>query len=130
MTSKYYTPEIEEFHIGFRFSIEVTEGLWLNLVYDEYNTINDVLENTDWKPFTIKEKLSEGKVRIKYLDREDIEILGFEFDGEAIYKKLDVTLFMRGSEISIYDHSRDYSIFKGTIKNKSELVKLLKQLDI
>jgi hypothetical protein len=82
--------------------------------------------------------------RVKYLDREDIESLGWEYketsDGGFDYywdihtMKHSILYSERAKRmvITLWDRSRleDHTVFVGTIKNKSELKKLLKQLGI
>ena len=126
--SKYYTPEIEEFHVGFEYeTLELRE--WLKskiLIGHNIAYIEDM----------------RVKTRVKYLDREDIESLGFKRD------------LMRGNNVFSKSHPKNKSIIttlrtyfemdKGRVtlssnarmfididlKNKSELKKLLKQLGI
>lgn len=83
----------------------------------------------------------------KYLDKEDIESLGLGYDNNAepipardyphaliptAYAKEDWMLYHyeHDSVIWIENYKKDSFYFKGTIKNKSELKKLLKQLNI
>ena len=130
---KYYTPELEEFHIGFEYE-------WLN-------ENNEWIKETSPTEITIKDfnKQTYG-LRVKYLNKEDIESLGWfhkyddfsfgEFikskNGEVDYhltfdyenKNLIIGLY-NNEDTEFYDN-----IFIGTIKNKSELIKLLKQLKI
>lgn len=143
MSDKYYTPTIEEFHIGFEFEVLVySEKEWAKSIY---SYPNDAVFCKD----------SEGNIwtnesiRVKCLDREDIESLGWEERSKNYYiKKLPpsypyhlyaVLDFRWGFyDISIdvirsyeyRDHDDDQRIFRGVIKNKSELIKLLNQLNI
>lgn len=81
---KYYTPQIEEFHIGFRYEIYIPGS------------------NKDYKKETYSIKtpldlqklygnnLEDGWVRTKYLDQKDIEELGWKLvdDREKHIKEL------------------------------------------
>jgi hypothetical protein len=61
----YYIPEIEEFHVGFIF--EVYRGQWeQRRVWPSTFSINGAIEEIQVK-----------SVRVKYLDRKDIESFGF-----------------------------------------------------
>jgi hypothetical protein len=147
-TNKYYTPTIEEFHVGFRFEV-LNNGIWdwQNMNASRLQEINfdDNLNNM-------------SKYRVKYLDKSDIESLGFNIKSEshpwfkavnnsgpdAMYfnkfiDKMELILFysieINKLEIHIQvpcnkDYTTYQSIFIGTIKNKSELIKLLKMLNI
>ena len=140
--SEYYTPEIEEFHVGFEYE-------WLN-------------ENNDWvKEDTPIEITKEGfeeqtyGLRVKYLDREDIESLGFTdykhsaYDWYKFSKTIECPIanynycgarllhdrstsgiIIMGYEyqFELDEDKNAVNLFRGIIKNKSELVKLLKQL--
>ena len=125
MVDKYYTPEIEEFHVGFECEF-FEKGKWSPIgVYDidfEYDT----------------KLLKEKRFRVKHLDREDIESLGFKQD----HNHNDVRFgYTNGStriqhtphknSIIIYQWGRESDTVSGiAIKNKSELKRLLKQLNI
>ena len=127
---KYYTPEIEEFHIGFEY---------------EYEDINESGSTTSWYKTVVKEnecyiidqhlKYSDDlNLRVKYLDKEDIESLGFKFKTD-LYVKDNLTLQVHKDSITIkyYDNFNNEwrtRVEQIVIKNKSELVKLLKQLQI
>jgi hypothetical protein len=132
MENKYYTPEIEEFHVGFEYEGEsYISGRWIKHTLSEGDHL-DI------------EKIYKT-ARVKYLDREDIESLGFEeletmLSNPPIYrygnKDTGVTLNLRNQKVGITIPERERAvggyrtIFEGTIKNKSELKKLLKQLGI
>jgi hypothetical protein len=136
----YYTPTIEEFYVGFEFELKD---------YLEYQIDKDVhVLNRGWDKqvvtfdFFTKNKLMPyflESTRVKYLDQSDIESLGW-VDGERygvsglvfnygdkndnwqIYTQYDTQFYAIYSITGI--------IFQGFIKNKSELKKLMQQLDI
>lgn len=133
MENKYYTPEIEEFHVGFECEfIGDRRTNWIKCVIDWMN-INFI---------TTFRELAENKYRVKYLDREDIEELGFEYAGENSNNPNALYYFGKHSiihnkinnrcVITMWDENRpaDYAAFVGAIKNKSELKKLMVQLGI
>lgn len=132
--SKYYTPEIEEFHVGFE--------------YEEFHFIG---EKEWWEPKTFSEPLMYGTtlstsierkaIRVKTLDREDIESLGFELlkedvNGKAFIHKdnNELQIWWSINDIIDIDNGQTYedciTYFKGTIKNKSELKRILKQIGV
>ena len=146
--NKYYTPSIEEFHVGFEHE-RMNGDRWEKDVLvagDMYGTIAKGYENEF-------EEIDKGMrdVRVKYLDQEDVESLGFKllknYSVEQEYQS-------RITDDSWYelnvDDKEEYPclvsiecwvnitkstsnrdvMFTGTIKNKSELKKLLKQLGI
>lgn len=127
---KYYTPKIEEFHIGFEY---------------------EIFDNNEWKKIKILPHYIGGdlridvpnlghhdvpyKPRVKYLDKEDIESLGFKETKTKNFFELDnkkesyLSWYPEVNRVEIGDNECSGG-FSGIIKNKSELVKLLKQLEI
>ena len=97
------------------------------------------------------DSLDDGYIRVKYLDKSDIESLGFIYNNN--YSDLPELGFINESKLEslniqylLYYNpldnltrierivncgtgNEDY-LFYGIIKNKSELIKLLKQLNI
>lgn len=141
---KYYTPIIDEFHVGFEYE-RCDNG---------YNYFRDIYPNN------VDQNKLENYItyfRVKYLDVEDIESFGFthttslkgyqeNFRIEKLFRRLneehddtmwqnvflqyapDIHRIIIRNEIS--DGSEDETFFEGVIKNKSELKKLLIQLNI
>ena len=127
MENKYYSPKIEELHIGFECEIDQSE-INKNFKWCEY------VIGTDYETITIARAVSEvnkNGIRVKYLDRQDIESFGFKLfenmPSRFHYNKyeLDVDYL----NVIRIEYDCNY-IFKGKIKNKSELKKLLIQLEI
>lgn len=162
---KYYQPEIEEFHVGFEyehFCDISTSGDWgsrcqwvkkivrdygqarvewekstdVDFIYPSIPTTgryyNNGLPKENW---TLKDK-----IRVKSLDREDIESFGFKL---WTYKgnELGFMLNHEGKEGSTWIHRiegkikisttfPDITLYLGKIKNKSELKRVLQQLEI
>ena len=134
---KYYTPEIEEFYIGFEY---------------EYEDINESGSTTSWYKTVIKEnecyiidqhlKYSDDlNLRVKYLSKEDIESLGWKGqESNSVYFTKDNYRLVHwitsdGRDINIFEKydggtQEECLIRKAKVKNKSELIKLLKQLNI
>ena len=143
--NKYYTPEIKEFHVGFEFEymsvetngwVSIDKDMWLRPKgAEETHLLRSVNE---WDRCIKHADLT--KVRVKYLDREDIESLGWIYilDEVNYYKLNNFKLYYFGNtfiSIDKTDHSKynyvaAYQYFRGTIKNKSELIKLMKQLNV
>ena len=130
--NKYYTPDIEEFHSGFEYEI-------LTLKLKDNKTIREWKKVDKLHP-ELELLLNDKNIRVKYLDREDIESLGFEYE-DTLYVKSNVRgdfeywidiereVENEGLEISI-DGEDNENNFRGIVKNKSELKKLLTQLRI
>lgn len=132
--SKYYTPTLEEFHVGFELEIKLHElkpwekHIWLP--GDQASSVEKYLD----------------QVRVKYLDKEDIESLGFKYNGNyadlpelGFLKDLDydtqyplfyntVTSILRIERIINCSTGVDDYLFIGKIKNKSELQQILKMV--
>ncbi len=143
--SKYYTPNISEFHVGFEyqiyedFDVNPTQE-WHKQVYGRNGADAERIDHIS--EFSIK----NNKVRVKYLDREDIESLGWKkvFNGDSlnIFRIGDNFLTsLKVIETKFLLHTGSYEdgqtnvelkkvLFEGTIKNKSELQILMKQIGI
>ena len=150
---KYYTPDISEFHVGFECEYEVSD-IWESIIIgiEGAGHYNDIwcFEFSDYS-----NAINTKSIRVKYLDKEDIESLGFIKlpDIENVFKyKINYTthglkdtkewfywhisLLERSDKYPnlIISNNEDYDtldvIFEGWIKNKSELKVLLKQLKI
>lgn len=156
MEKKYYTPTIEEFHVGFECEVDVAmvSGPKMEHGIAQVDEI-DTGHYFEYHLCVNGTRVYEGRIerfRVKYLDIEDIESLGwknhvhsslFYFDipnvtthsGEYFlndeligYPDYEM-VFEESNKITIRDCERDV-IFCGTIRNKSELKKLMQQLQI
>lgn len=132
---KYYTPEKEEFHPGFEFEYRssVHSDKWIKKTYE----LDKNLIATDESIYHIAFGLISNLIRVKYLDKKDIESLGWkqgkgnwfilgEFSlayGEPIIDHGLIITKSKKSEDKGFIHC-----FRGIIKNKSEFKKLLKQV--
>jgi hypothetical protein len=138
MENKYYTPTIEEFHVGFEFEMiehnedKCAEEKWVKCLM---NVFSDGVFNKDSDGSV---SVPDGVIRVKYLDREDIEECGWkqhEFypqKNEFWFDSYHVLRYYNEKEIDIFVDCGDsvLSIFKGAIKNKSELKRIMRQLNI
>lgn len=72
---KYYTPDISEFHVGFEYE-QITTN------YPDKNNWQKAVVRTERdSPYQLW--ITNGTVRVKHLDQEDIESLGFEHCSKA-----------------------------------------------
>ena len=171
---KYYTPSIEEFHVGFEYEQFVQDFKILSEPVQkgdewsyEVNHLQDRWQKVEYELDDFIEIGADGEhemisidpnlIRVKFLDKEDIEELGFKFipTGEIlqtgdnyIIDAYEKGFFSSGDNYTILtlyddnfchiysnvnwvgDPSAMSTIFTGKIKNKSELKVLLKQLGI
>jgi hypothetical protein len=126
---KYYAPSIEEFQVGFEYEAKCP----ITKEWTEFKV--DLSFGSLWLAYA-------NDTRVKYLNREDIESLGWECVKEDYFYKrtsqtssIDILFNEQESMIEIQstevmDEEPVRTLFLGTIKNKSELKKLLKQLGI
>ncbi len=135
---KYYIPKLEEFHIEFEYQLKdvINDELWSVETFDE-----KFLPLFSVHPPSIKSEIEDNNIRIKYLDKEDIESLGFiesprggrfdikDLEGEEVQMYLHDNLDEGFWYIELYDWDSQY-LFRGNIKNKSELKRILTQLEI
>jgi hypothetical protein len=68
MENKYYTPEIEEFHVGFEYEAKPKGSIHIDYMPFIWRGNNSLIS-----------EFTSATLRVKYLDREDIESLGWEF---------------------------------------------------
>lgn len=154
---KYYTPEIEEFYVGFEYENKVIDLngktiKWLPVQWTESCNMFGLFNvdfNGDKRLITVPDS-----IRVKYLSRDCIESLAWDHDynAEPIPNREELPVFEgylfdkqnETGELWILYHFSDNIVwieyikdcgglgyvFKGEIKNKSELKKLLKQLGI
>lgn len=144
MVSKYYTPTIEEFHVGFEYEVYEPdyggpvelEYCWKQNTFESY-TFDSEIETIDGEmPF--EAGIVEKRLRVKYLDKEDIESLGFggyipPHEYDHTWAKAPYVLkawFHHEVPVVRILYSPNTILFHGEIKNKSELKVLLKQLGI
>ncbi len=132
MRNKYYTPDIEEFYVGFEYEELVSmkggsavpekehHETWKKVVATKSHLI---IGFSEWPWIT----------RVKYLDKRDLEDLGFiEEPCGSYFEKGEYQLYRDIHPIHNITIYADYprTIFQGTIKNKSELKQILKMLGI
>ena len=134
--NKYYTPEIEEFHVGFeceRNSIGFDDEWHKEVVYAGFKD-GIWKSNIDHIMSTLKDGCDA--YRVKYLDKKDIESFGFK-----LYISTDDRY---GFEYDIKDGNTVVGGFTDTqdeenvmlyetyfyVKNKSEFKRLLKQVGL
>lgn len=135
MENKYYTPTINEFHMGFEYEY-YSEGLSeldVDGIHGWYKKIFslDIEEGEQAHPVT-------GKIRVKILSKECIESLGYKVEvldvgQDTNYDELNISI--NGASIGnfYFDltiHNANIELFGifFTIKNKSEFKRVLNQI--
>lgn len=153
---KYYTPTIEEFHVGFEYqSLQDGRSPEMDASWSK-EVIETSADLEEFLNYYNHDHIDD--LRVKYLDKEDIESLGWiqepidskfksMYHLEApIYKIINNGTFLLTTKLLtnkiiikspnfIRDGSgnfKDYitKAYELEIKNKSELSKLMKQLNI
>ena len=167
---KYYTPTIEEFHVGFEYEVTMMSSGGLVMMNFKDNTNETISEPNHkiWEktvvtstmadtgkmitmPFNdgtltyedttlpydhrsiedIVSLLKSDQIRVKYLDQEDIESLGFVSDsGDKDFIIGEFQLEIIKDIIFISKRYGEIPLFQGTIKNISELKRILRHLII
>ena len=125
MKNKYYLPSIKEFHVGFEYEISnyMLAGTlrirpkkeWFKEVFNTSSVYKlDFIEH-------VLEVGDEKIVRVKYLDKADIESLNVK----------DYNIILNSGFVDIWRKYDSYPMVRSIrIKNKSELKKLLQWLSI
>ncbi len=158
---KYYTPAIEEFHVGFEFEYDNGKEYTTHEIEEHQLSTPNIGEACESEITDIIRDLRKGLIRVKYLDQQDIESLGWvPNDGHSNWFKYPInngypdcfyhltTYQPEGNNILRYiievdmiivsvagidpyeKRTRHHHVFVGTIKNKSELIRLMRQLNI
>lgn len=141
--NKHYTPSIEEFYVGLEceFFNNMTNRTWEPITC---NTDDILIAFTSFEEGTPEwEDSIELTFRVKYLDSSDIESLGFKpsawMEGTGVLdfyddydnKNLIITYYrdsvFGGDRLDI--KKKGTIVFSGRVKNKSELIKVLKMIE-
>lgn len=127
MEEKYYQPKIEEFHEGFLYQEMLSDKTWMDMKFEvEYGY--PPIEHT----------------RVKHLNQEDIESVGWDEDFESkgrftlgeyvLYRFRNDGLLTIKKGYSYEKHGTSFYgfdiLFEGTIKNKSQLMQVMEMLGI
>lgn len=134
--NKYYVPKNEDLFIGLEYERQD---------FDDENVWHKEVIKFDYGWLEISEDFASD-IRIKYLDRQDIESLGWkgatEYNNLVVFHNADRLLIFNlekhfvkitgivGSAKSQYDWDSLNAIFDGTIKNINELKRIMKMLGI
>jgi len=134
MENKYYTPKIEEFHVGFRYEHYIPgKECWAK----EEFFLNDSHVNII-KYVEIQTEDTLLKVRVKSLDHDDIIEAGWEesktsFSHDRQYYNLnEYECFLEDGEFRIYyEWAEDgQNLFVGKISNYNKLLEVMGMLGV
>ncbi len=141
---KYYTPQIEEFHVGFEceiYSLDEEIPKWIPFVILD---LEDLVECHNG--LKLEGNIQAKYCRVKVLDEEDIKSFGFNYIEEynpiletSYGKKYSLKFSENGPPISLWYANegnkchiwqQDIVYFNGTIKNKSVLKQVLRMVGV
>lgn len=171
MKDKYYTPELEEFHIGFEYEFKPRErnGI-ISYINNNHTYLPKWKKESFGREKTLMERIgafydydepeylsdiesyiTDKTIRVKYLDREDIESLGWKVSElhNVEYSRENFTTYENDTHYMVVynqggkrawfcvyrkevdgDGGELIAEFRVTIKNKSELKRILKQIGV
>ena len=136
-TNKYYKPELNDLCMGLFYERQNRKGEWIERIINDVSDFRETAED-----------ICDNVVRVKYLSKEDIESLGWierSQEYEDNFTDLDYKYFTNNNimRLRLYSDGRVHihnthgiargqktTWFMGILKNKSELIKILKQTDI
>ena len=156
---KYYTPEMPEFHEGFEYEMKARFGDGTVKTQEQYDSAEWEKSTYDLGEYPYVNRTMTGKnsqnlppaIRVKYLDREDIESFGFNkqysdmslmFTGDSgeYVKDIYTITFLHFNhddtyhgKVSIWMGAMKKSqvrLFHGILKNKSQLKLILQWVGI
>lgn len=147
----HYTPKIEEFHVGFEYEYQGDmdgKTHWFKENIPDGIELSDIVKDLHYNSEDVA-----GKIRVKSLDREDIESFDFEFkktNGMSYWYEMEFCgnrlpessysfwkVFIRHDpkrniieiEAQTSNGEKD-TFFEGTIKNKSKFKEILTDIGI
>jgi hypothetical protein len=146
---KYYTPKIEEFHIGFEYEALNSKDWYFS--ESEYGW-----KKMQWEPrisssnqsvVNVFFAIDRFRIRVKYLDKEDMESIGWYPHGENTFIKnvgqgaYQLEIHYATRKVLIHQWraappesgigTENYLLFNcGIIKNISELKRVLKMFNL
>ena len=146
--NKYYTPEFFELHPGFECDISIVEAKspkeqsseWKAMAIGDGSKESDLFTGellNDYK--SVAENLKHF-IRVKYLDTKDIRSFGFKLkkhEGKfklyfvlrhyvmIVHKNFYVTIWAYPPITPEGEETKEVDIFRGWIKNKSQLNNIL-----
>lgn len=130
--NKYYIPEIEDLSVGYECELNIPnlpdiKGGWkkISLTNETLNNYFSLVRLPSYKTF----------VRTKYLDKEDIESLGWKFDANKAddykyYLNSYILYFPYAEEEPILIKDQKNTLFYGECKSINELKTIMKFLNI
>lgn len=135
MNNKYYTPEIDEFHIGFQYEFNHGEEWFKHAM--SWDTHPNFEDYEKYKQYFRVKRLDSADIESE-LKKFNLTIVEFEEDSvyEADFNKAGICyrVFYTYADKMIIFYERETfgfsCFFKGTIKNISEFRKALEQLGI
>ena len=138
--NKYYTPDIEEFHIGFEFESDYI--LFVNYP-NTWTKVTLATPDHDWFWGEYIADAVPEEFRVKYLDDEDLKECGFtrQLGGFQVKDKVNyhhtyhyggyaITRCILNNKLDIYYMDGSELVNGAIVKNKSELKKVLNMLGI
>lgn len=96
--NKYFTPQIEDFRVGYKCETKQSSG-WYNWIV---NDIHDVMD--------LYGRLSTNDVRTKYLDKDDIESLGWKQISAISGENFEVRFLNKIFEMGVLFNSNGNNI--------------------
>jgi hypothetical protein len=141
MGDKYYIPYTNEFYPGVEYILRKKSSIDDKNRYIIRTIKESDLDDIIWIKRTLSRDNGFDEILMKYLDKEDIQSLGFviKFEGYPMIYIRDVYLLTHYDKYEIEDYKLDgliiicknnNKIFEGRIKNKSELKVLFRQLGL
>lgn len=138
MRSAFYTPAIEEFHVGFEFEflnnkqkiffVTEEENKWLKTEMPFIGVLSE-LKN-------IRKLILDKQVKVKRIDKDDCISLGLKLkvwdNGSGYFEIGNYTIGIYGTDlfctVSQNDYGNNIIRFSGDLKNKTELKRILRQV--
>lgn len=137
----YYRPNVEDFCVGFEFEVKNINGGWSPVILDPDTPVSAFADKEYWidKNGDEHTRYSIGdSLRVKLLNHDDLVDLGWKDMSPmamSCYEKGEFQLYLHDWYekgflfIQIFNVLSNI-VYEGKIKNKIELKKIMKQLEI
>lgn len=128
MENKYFTPDMEEFHIGYECEIS-TRTIWKSGKFPEILELNSELDEFGKDSLM---KAAHAILRVPYLTKEQIEAEGWKHYGNNCFElnpRWFCSWYPEINRLEVYDNENEKN-FAGKCKDINTFRKICKLLEI
>ena len=117
---RYYTPQIEEFHVGFMYQLVINPNL----------SIRRIATLATMPEIDASLKLTPETIRVQYLNHGDVQAEGWIGESYDVYRIKDFRLELNDDNCDVCISGKSGILFNGTIKNRSKLKQVMEMVGV